>query len=136
MRMHATLGIGIAVTAGAFVAGCASGPAAPSPNTPSPAAASPAASSPVPSADLSEIPREPSDKPPATGWVSGIITRGGTGPCYGFTADDGTRYALYSTAGLALNQSERVKVQLETTMVRIYCGPGNLMAMTAAEPIT
>ncbi|MEU8240589.1 hypothetical protein AB0C07_20290 [Actinoplanes missouriensis] len=128
--MNATLRIGLAVTAGAIAAGCVS-PSAP----PASPGASPAPSA-VPSSLPSDPAREPGDKPPATGWVSGVVTRGGTGPCYGFTADDGTRYALYNTSGLELTQRDRVKVQLETTMIRIYCGPGHLMAMTAAEPIT
>ncbi|WP_433828061.1 hypothetical protein ACQP2E_01310 [Actinoplanes sp. CA-015351] len=128
MRANATLRIGIAMAAGTVAAGCATGsesPAAPSSPATSPSAA-PAPSEPA---------REPGDNPPATGWVSGLVTRGGQGPCYGFTADDGTRYALYNADGKELTQGDRVKVQLETTMIRIYCGPGNLMAMTDAEPI-
>jgi hypothetical protein len=124
-----TLRIGIAMAAVALAAGCATEEA----NTPSSPAFSPSS---VPSApDPSDPPREPGDKPPATGWVSGSVTRGGQGPCYGFTADDGTKYALYNADGLALTQGNRVKVHLETTMIRIYCGPGTLMAMTAAEAI-
>ncbi|MBB2945066.1 hypothetical protein FB565_004799 [Actinoplanes lutulentus] len=131
MRANATLRIGIAMAAGTVVAGCATGsesPAAPSATSavPSPSEAAPAPSEPV---------REPGDNPPVTGWVSGSVTRGGQGPCYGFTADDGTRYALYNADGKELTQGDRVKVQLETTLIRIYCGPGNLMAMTDAEPI-
>lgn len=145
MRMHATLRIGVAVAAGAIAAGCGSTSTQPgSPGVagsassalPSDPAPSSLPSDPAPSLPPSDPAREPGDKPPATGWVSGVVTRGGTGPCYGFTADDGTRYALYNTSGLELTQRDRVKVQLETTMVRIYCGPGHLMAMTAAEPIT
>ncbi|MFC7529462.1 hypothetical protein [Actinoplanes sp. GCM10030250] len=64
-----------------------------------------------------------------------MVTRGGTGPCYGLVADDGTRYALYSSDGIELTNGARVKVNLETTMLRVYCGPGHLMAMTEAETI-
>ena len=37
--------------------------------------------------------------------------------------------------GTDLNQGARVKEKLETTPLRIYCGPGTLMAMTEAETI-
>ncbi|MFC6562195.1 hypothetical protein [Actinoplanes utahensis] len=84
---------------------------------------------------MEEPPREPSDKTPSTGWVAGMVTVGGSGPCYGLIADDGERYALYSAGGLELEQGSRVRVLLEPTMVRIYCGPGSLMAMTDAEQI-
>jgi hypothetical protein len=132
-----TLRIGIALTAVAVIAGCGSSSAPGSAPQPSSDAPSPAPSLPATVApDPSDPPREPGDKPPATGWVSGSVTRGGQGPCYGFTADDGTKYALYNTDGLELTQGDRMKVNLETTLIRIYCGPGTLMAMTAAEPIT
>ncbi|MEU4694538.1 hypothetical protein [Actinoplanes sp. NPDC023714] len=120
-----------ALLAGLLSSGC--GTTADTPNSPgfSPSFAPPT----TPGAEPSEIPREPGDKPPVTGWVTGSVTRGGQGPCYGFTADDGTKYALYNADGLDLPQGARMKVQLETTLIRIYCGPGHLMAMTAAEPI-
>ncbi|BBH65701.1 hypothetical protein ACTI_23860 [Actinoplanes sp. OR16] len=126
----------VATAAVLVLAGCAN--SADSPGSPgSPASLAPSLSpSAVPGPSPSEIPREPGDKPPVTGWVSGSVTRGGQGPCYGFLADDGTRYALYNADGLELPQGKRAKVYLETTLIRIYCGPGNLMAMTAAEPIT
>ncbi|MEU4419509.1 hypothetical protein AB0F81_02715 [Actinoplanes sp. NPDC024001] len=154
MREHATFRIGLAVAAGAVLAGCAnsapsaSAPASPSVTAPSataPSVAAPSAtasSAAAPSATaLPTItktvnpPREPTDNLPSTGWVGGMVTRGGKGPCYGLIADDGTRYALYSTDGVELTKGERVKVKLEPSMLRIYCGPGALMTMLEVERI-
>jgi hypothetical protein len=160
MRTHHTFRISLAMAAGAVVAGCASGAEAPAASSstastasvsvssaPPPAAttapaAPPSAATPtgtgkpLPTITLTDKPpKEPTDKQPSTGWVGGMITRGGKGPCYGMIADDGQKYALYSTTGTDLAQGARVKVKLETTMLRIYCGPGTLMAMTEAELI-
>ncbi|WP_436524636.1 hypothetical protein [Actinoplanes sp. HUAS TT8] len=138
MRSQYTVRVGVAVIAGALSAAC--GTTTPSSSAPSSTAASPVPSSasPAPLPTLSEPgkpPKEPTDNLPETGWVAGMVTRGGSGPCYGLTADDGTRYALYNADGITLKDKARVKVKLETTLLKIYCGPGNLMAMTAAEPI-
>ena len=150
--------------AGVVLAGCAgetgatgspSAPAASAPAASAPAVASGAASAPASSAPVSSAPaapprspdtlptmtrpagppKEPTDNAPNDGWVTGMVTRGGSGPCYGLADDEGNRYALYSTTGIKLAKGERVKVLLETTMLRIYCGPGDLMAMTEAKPI-
>lgn len=153
MRALRTFRIGLVMAAGAVAAGCATGPGSPAaPANPSAGAAaappagaaanhSAAPSNPSTGAaaappEPSDPPREPGDQPPAAGWVSGMITRGGTGPCYGFLSDDGTRYALHGTAGDELDRGDRVRVRLEATALRIHCGPGTLMAMTAVEPIT
>jgi hypothetical protein len=160
MRTHTTFRIGLAVAAGAILAGCANDPASPasSPDTPIPSAISsptsapptleattpatgsptvkPPTGKPLPTITLTDKPpKEPTDQQPSTGWVAGMVTRGGKGPCYGLIADDGQRYALYSTAGIELTQGSRVKVKLETTALRIYCGTGALMAMTDAEVV-
>lgn len=154
MPTRVTFRIGLAVAAGTVIAGCANGtdspassaafpspssPVSPSSPPPGPIAGSSAATPsgrPLPTITLTEKPpKEPTDKQPSTGWVAGMVTRGGSGPCYGLIADDGNRYALHSDAGITLKPGDRVKVQLETTPLRIYCGPGDLMAMTAAESI-
>ncbi|MEU4622449.1 hypothetical protein AB0G04_21085 [Actinoplanes sp. NPDC023801] len=157
MRTRATFRIGLAVAAGAVIAGCANGAEAPPASSPAPSASvapEPSATSPSPESGSTpsspatrpdkplptitltdKPPKEPTDKLPATGWVAGMVTRGGTGPCYGLIADDGNRYALYSTAGIDLKEGDRVKVQLEASPLRIYCGPGDLMSMTDAETI-
>ncbi|PRX12909.1 hypothetical protein [Actinoplanes italicus] len=155
MRTRTTFRIGLAVVAGTVIAGCANGVESPasSPSSASPPPSITTSSSPSPerTTESSPVtpserplptitltdkpPKEPTDKQPSTGWVAGMVTRGGTGPCYGLIADDGNRYALYSTAGIDLKQGDRVKVQVEATPLRIYCGPGDLMAMTDAETI-
>ncbi|HWS31603.1 MAG TPA: hypothetical protein VN408_02555 [Actinoplanes sp.] len=158
MRTQATYRIGLAVAAGAVIAGCANSTASPAssssepPGPPalsqSPGPFSPVPSSspapsvslppdqPLPTVTLTEKPpKEPTDSLPETGWVAGMVTIGGKGPCYGLISDDGKRYALYGTAGTELAKGDRVKVKLETTRIKIYCGPGTLMSMTASEPI-
>jgi hypothetical protein len=67
--------------------------------------------------------------------VVGTITTGGTGPCYGLETDEGTQYALYSTAGTSLTRGTRVRINTRMAKVKIYCGPGKLVEMTAAEPL-
>ncbi|KUL39069.1 hypothetical protein [Actinoplanes awajinensis] len=165
MRSHHTYRIGIAVAIGALAAGCGSTGGTSSSASPAPASVAPSGSAPAapsgiapsaggaPSTTVPEAPestspgalptltkptappREPTDNLPDKGWVAGNVTRGGSGPCYGLTADDGTKYALYSAAGIKLTAGDRVKVKLETTLLKIYCGPGDLMAMTEAQPI-
>ncbi|MFF5296839.1 hypothetical protein [Paractinoplanes globisporus] len=70
-----------------------------------------------------------------TGWIVGTVTAGGTGPCYGLETDDGVLYALHSTAGLRLDRGSRIKIKGTPARVRIDCGPGQLLEMTAAEPL-
>ncbi|GIE89445.1 hypothetical protein Are01nite_59250 [Actinoplanes regularis] len=135
MRSLHTFRIGIAVAAIAVAAGC--GAASGSSPTSAPSTAPPqAAPSDLPTITKTpKPPKEPTDNLPETGWVAGMVTQGGSGPCYGLTTDDGTRYALYNAGGITLAQNDRVRVKLESTLLRIYCGPGKLMAMVAAEPI-
>jgi hypothetical protein len=67
--------------------------------------------------------------------VVGTPTIGGTGPCYGLETDEGTPYALYSTAGTNLTKGTRMRITTKAAKVKIYCGPGKLVEMTAAEPL-
>jgi hypothetical protein len=80
-------------------------------------------------------PNGPTDNLKKTSWVVGTITTGGTGPCYGLETDEGTQYALYSTAGTSLTRGTRVRINTRMAKVKIYCGPGKLVEMTAAEPL-
>jgi hypothetical protein len=80
-------------------------------------------------------PNGPTDNLKKTSWVVGTITNGGTGPCYGLETDEGTQYALYSTAGTKLTKGTRMRINTKTAKVKIYCGPGKLVEMTAAEPL-
>jgi len=81
-------------------------------------------------------PDNPTDQLKPIGWVVGTVTSGGSGPCYGLTADGGTRYALHSTAGITLVKGARVQVLVKPALVRIYCGPGKLVELAAARPLT
>ncbi len=120
----------VLVVAGA--AGCASPTAAPTAQPPS---ATPPPSSAAPSSEPVRPPQGPNDKPADPAWVVGTVTTGGTGPCYSLTTDDGTQYALYSAQGTSLVQGTRMRVRTERAEVRIGCGPGKLVEMTAAEPL-
>jgi hypothetical protein len=99
-------------------------------------AASPPAASPSPSAGDSRPPKDPTDQTKNTKWVVGTVTTGGSGPCYSLLTDDGTAYALHSADGAKLVKGVRMRVKTETARVRIHCGPGKLVEMTAAEPVS
>ena len=46
-----------------------------------------------------------------------------------------TVYALHSVGGISLVKGDRMRIRTETARVRIHCGPGKLVKMTAAEPV-
>jgi hypothetical protein len=95
----------------------------------------PPAASPSVSAEPSRPAQAANDKVKDPAWVVGTVTTGGAGPCYGLLADDGTQYALHSAAGTALTEGARMRVKTERAQVRIFCGQGKLVEMTAAEPL-
>jgi hypothetical protein len=73
-------------------------------------------------------PKRPTDE--ITGaWFTGTVTRGGTGPCYGFTDDAGRDYAIYTNRKPGFREGERVRVRLAPLEARIYCGPGEHMRL-------
>ena len=59
-----------------------------------------------------------------TGWITGKVTRGGSGPCYGITADDGEAYAVYSAKPAPLEVGTRVKARLTPGKTPRKCGSG------------
>ncbi|MEV4703604.1 hypothetical protein [Actinoplanes sp. NPDC049316] len=83
----------------------------------------------------SGIPKTPTDIVHSPGWTDGWITRGGTGPCYGFADADGKPYAVYSAAGTALKKGEYVRVRLVPARLRIDCGEGTPVEMLAVERV-
>ena len=137
----------------AAVAGCADGAAGQPLSSSSPPLSPPPSvlssepvSSPSASANPSPVlptidrrpsgpPLDPSDQIKKTSWVVGTVTTGGSGPCYGLTTDDGTRYALHAADGTKLVKGARMRIQTRAARVRIYCGPGTLVEMVAAEPV-
>jgi hypothetical protein len=84
---------------------------------------------------ISAPPREPTDRIKNTKWVVGTVTTGGSGPCYSLMTDDGTAYALHAADGTKLVKGTRMRIKTETALVRIHCGRGKLVEMTAAEPL-
>jgi hypothetical protein len=80
-------------------------------------------------------PKGPSDQIKQTDIVVGMVTKGGSGPCYGIATDDGTQYALHSTAGHQLPKGKYVRVRTAPSVLRIYCGPGRLLELIAVESI-
>jgi hypothetical protein len=80
-------------------------------------------------------PNGPSDQIKDNSWLVGTVTTGGKGPCYALTTDDGVDYALHSADGKALTRGTRIRIKTAEALVRIYCGPGKLVEMTAVEPI-
>ena len=121
----------------AATAGCAENAAGQESPSLAPSASSPAPSSPQIPVDRrpSGPPKDPTDQIKKTDWVVGTVTAGGSGPCYGLETDDGTRYALHATDGTKLIKGTRMRVRTQATKLRIYCGPGRLVEMTASEPV-
>jgi hypothetical protein len=140
--------------AAAVVAGCAeggavgdnttpAGPATPSGSAPPEgrATATPEGRATAPSAtDLPTMrppkgpPKTPTDNLPRDR-IAGRITKGGSGPCYGLVTDDGQEYALHSTAGLELEEGTYVRARIATLRLKIYCGPGQHVALLEAEKV-
>jgi hypothetical protein len=116
------------------LAGCAQGTSSGTLPAEAPVSSSPSA--PVPGwARSIAPPKEPTDRIKKTDIVAGLVTKGGSGPCYGVTTDDGTQYALHSTAGLQLPKGKYVRVRTAPSALRIYCGPGRLLDLVRVESI-
>ncbi|MFC0507586.1 hypothetical protein [Micromonospora costi] len=105
----------------------------PTASTPPPAATRSPARPPLSSTTL-PTPRPPVVKPSpptdlVTRHVSGFVTRGGDGPCYGMVAEDGTEYALHGPDVGELRTGSFVTLRLTTLQARIDCGPGVPMSI-------
>lgn len=66
-----------------------------------------------------------------TDLVSGTVTRGGTGPCYGLVAEDGTEYALHGPDAGELRAGSVVTLRITIARARINCGPGLPMSIVS-----
>ncbi len=125
-RMRTTAVVLVLAVIGAALSGCgvADEPAAvPLPG--SPPVATPRTSAPE-SAGASAVP---------AGWISGRVTKGGAGPCFGFKADDGVQYAMHSIQARTLKAGDRVKVQVTPSRLRISCGDGVQVQLQALEAL-
>lgn len=80
-------------------------------------------------------PKTPSDLIVSNGWVVGTVVQGGAGPCYRLQTDDGTEYAMHSTAGMTLTRGDRIRVKVTPAIARIHCGPGRPVSLDAVEPL-
>jgi hypothetical protein len=77
----------------------------------------------------------PTDQVKKSSWLVGTVTAGGSGPCYSLSTDDGTAYALHSPDRVFLTRGSRVRVLVRPAVARIWCGPGKMVEMTAADPV-
>ncbi|MFI7602792.1 hypothetical protein [Actinoplanes sp. NPDC049681] len=118
----------------------------PSPSV-SPSAAAPGTSS-IPSPDNSVatgappgakkpsgIPKTPTDVIASPGWTDGLVTRGGSGPCYGFADWDGKPFAVYSPLGTELKKGDHIRARFVPNKLRIDCGEGTQVVMEAFERV-
>jgi hypothetical protein len=80
-------------------------------------------------------PKEPTDLIKKTDRVTGVVTRGGSGPCFGMQTDDGVEYALHSSQARSLTKGSRITAQVKPSMLRINCGSGRLVEIQAVEPV-
>jgi hypothetical protein len=151
IRNHSLYGMFVLVTTATVVTGCGAGPertaapAGPYPSqvsptptdrVPPPDGPSPTSPAALPTVTRATAPPDgPTDAIKKTDIVVGTVTRGGSGPCYGVQTDDGTQYALYSAKGESLVRGTRVKVRTKPTRLRIDCGAGRFLEMTALEPM-
>ncbi|MGC5286107.1 hypothetical protein [Micromonospora sp. DT231] len=67
--------------------------------------------------------REPTDLR-ASALVSGHITRGGRGPCYGLVSEDGIEYALHGVGYGTLTEGSFVSLRIVVRPSDAGCGPG------------
>ncbi|MGW3784885.1 hypothetical protein ACWD5Z_09865 [Micromonospora chokoriensis] len=74
------------------------------------------------------VPRPPKATDPAdlraTNAISGHVTRGGRGPCYGLVAEDGVEYALHGPGYGLLVEGSFVTLRIVSRSSEVDCGPG------------
>ncbi|GAA0524437.1 hypothetical protein GCM10010172_01080 [Paractinoplanes ferrugineus] len=126
----------VAVTVAVVLGGCA-GPDVPQSAASAAGPTSATSAAPPPSLPVAPLtsapPNGPTDQIKKTDWVVGTVTGDSSGPCYGLETDDGTQYALHSTAGTKLVKGRRMRIKTAPMLVRMYCGPGTHREMVAAE---
>jgi hypothetical protein len=108
----------------------------PTPSTPLPLSErpSPPARSPLPTLTRNSSPPDnPTDQIKKTTLVVGLVTHGGTGPCFGVQTDDGTEYALYSALELTLKRGQHVQLWTRPSSLRIDCGSGQFREITGVK---
>ncbi|MEV0730339.1 hypothetical protein [Polymorphospora sp. NPDC050346] len=79
-------------------------------------------------------PQKPTDQLPDS-IVTGLVVRGGNGPCFGVQNDDGKLYALHSSEGVRLQEGTFVRVKVEPLLLRINCGPGEHHSIVEVMPV-
>jgi len=99
--------------------------------TASPATDPPAPMSPAMPTKTPKPPKTPSDLVPHD-VIAGRVTAGGSGPCYRLVTDEGTEYALHSTAGIDLREGAYVRVKFTPLTADPHCGPGRPVALVTA----
>jgi hypothetical protein len=123
MRMTRRTVLGV-VLAAALLSGCAGqhqGGAMPT--SPDDGTRPPLSSTRLPTRPPAKPPKTPTDQVP-TDQIVGRVTRGGSGPCYGVVDDDGVEYAVFSTAGLTLDEGATVRIRYGPLKRAIDCGAG------------
>jgi hypothetical protein len=114
----------------------AGGSAAPSPDPTGSATGKPPMSEIPPPTLRPPDPKQsaPTDLIPAD-TISGRVTKGGSGPCYGLVTDDDVAYALHSTAGITLEEGTYVRAKIAPLGLKISCGQGRHMALISATKL-
>ncbi|MFI7604796.1 hypothetical protein ACIBTV_06710 [Micromonospora sp. NPDC049366] len=99
------------------------------PTGPTPGGGGPSTGRPSPPRGLPTLrpPTGPPDKPSdlrRSDLLAGRISRGGSGPCYGLTTDDGTEYALHGENMGTWPTGSWVRVTVGPAGGAADCGPG------------
>jgi hypothetical protein len=142
----ALVAVGCAATPDGTPEGSAATPGASATPTPSPSASTPDPPGGATSPPLTVRPELPTMKPPTgipktpsdpfpADLLVGIVTKGGSGPCYEMETNDGILYALYGGDGVTLSRGDTIRVKIKPLLVKIYCGPGRHVAIVNLEVV-
>ena len=76
-------------------------------------------------------PSGPTDQVGAV-WAEGVVTSGGSGPCYAMTTDDGTAVSMYTSEDLGLTEGERIRARVSPASFTTECS-GDVMRLLEVE---
>ncbi|MBU2667682.1 hypothetical protein KOI35_29640 [Actinoplanes bogorensis] len=81
-------------------------------------------SSPLPPPTRAPGVKAPNPADLRVGWLTATVTKGGSGPCYGVTAEDGVAWSLYSKKSVPLAKGDHVKARITPGKTPVDCGSG------------
>ncbi|GAB2613511.1 hypothetical protein Aab01nite_69740 [Paractinoplanes abujensis] len=58
------------------------------------------------------------------GSITATVTKGGSGPCYGLTSEDGVAWSVYSKKPVPIAKGDRVQARITPGKTPVDCGSG------------